>query len=79
MLQAGNVSFIDLSFEVTSALGTVGLSRDVTAGLTEKGRWVIEIAMILGRLGPLALVIAMASLSPHVPRGVRPHGKVMFG
>jgi len=79
MLQEGNVSFIDLGFEVTSALGTVGLSRDVTAGLTEKGRWVIEIAMILGRLGPLALVIAMASLSPHVPRGVRPHGKVMLG
>ncbi len=78
-LVAGEMSFVDVVFEVTSALGTVGLSREVTATLTEKGRWIIECAMILGRLGPLALVIAMASLSPRPARGERPRGRVMLG
>lgn len=78
-LQMGTVDFLDLAFEVTSALGTVGLSRDVTTSLTEGGRWVIDVAMILGRLGPLALVIGIASMSPRVARGERPHGRVMLG
>ena len=77
-LAAGELSFVDVVFEVTSALGTVGLSREVTTTLTEKGRWIIECAMILGRLGPLALVIAMASLSPRAARGERPRGRVML-
>ncbi|MGE4633702.1 MAG: potassium transporter TrkG [Planctomycetota bacterium] len=78
-LQSGRLTFVDIVFEVTSALGTVGLSREVTSSLTEYGRWVIEFAMIIGRLGPLALVIAMASLSRQAPRGERPQGRVMLG
>ena len=71
--------FIDYAFEVTSALATVGLSRGVTSTLSETGRTIIEVAMICGRLGPLALVLAMASISRSAPRGERPPGRVMLG
>jgi len=50
---------LDLFFEVTSALGTVGLSTGVTGQLTLAGKWVIIIAMLIGRLGPLSLLAAL--------------------
>jgi trk system potassium uptake protein TrkH len=75
----GNLGFIDYAFEVTSALATVGLSRGVTSGVTETGKIILEVAMIFGRLGPLALVLAMASISPLASRGERPTGRVMLG
>ena len=67
------------SREVTSALATVGLSRGLTPDVSEKGRIILEVAMIFGRLGPLALVLAMASISPLASRGERPTGRVMLG
>jgi len=75
----GNLGFIDYAFEVTSALATVGLSRGVTSGVSETGKIILEVAMIFGRLGPLALVLAMASISPMASRGERPTGRVMLG
>ena len=73
------LDFIACAFEVTSALATVGLSRGLTPDVSEKGRIILEVAMIFGRLGPLALVLAMASISPLASRGERPTGRVMLG
>lgn len=53
-------SFIDISFEVVSALGTVGLSRGLTGHLTETGQLMIIFLMIAGRLGPLTLAYSFA-------------------
>ena len=78
-LREGRVQLLDLAFEVTSALATVGLSRDVTSSLGDGGRWIIALAMLLGRLGPLALVLGLASISTVRPHGERPAGKVMLG
>ncbi len=50
---------LDLLFEATSALGTVGLSTGITAHLTCAGKWIIIIAMLIGRLGPLSLLAAL--------------------
>jgi trk system potassium uptake protein TrkH len=50
---------MDLLFEVASALGTVGLSTGVTGHLTCAGKWVIIIAMLVGRLGPLSLLTTL--------------------
>ncbi|MCP4710514.1 MAG: Trk family potassium uptake protein [Planctomycetes bacterium] len=50
---------LDLLFEVASALGTVGLSTGLTEHLTLAGKWVIIIAMFVGRLGPLSLLAAL--------------------
>jgi trk system potassium uptake protein TrkH len=53
-------SFIDISFEVVSALGTVGLSRGLTSQLSEAGQLMIIFLMIAGRLGPLTLAYSIA-------------------
>jgi trk system potassium uptake protein TrkH len=52
-------SLLDMMFEVTSAIGTVGLSTGITASLTTAGKWIIIVTMLIGRLGPLTLLTAM--------------------
>jgi trk system potassium uptake protein TrkH len=52
-------SLLDLMFETTSAIGTVGLSTGITASLTTAGKWIIITTMLIGRLGPLTLLTAM--------------------
>ena len=51
-------SFIDILFEATSAMATVGLTRGFTGSLTEAGKVIIIIAMYLGRLGPITMALA---------------------
>ena len=52
-------AFIDLFFEACSACGSVGLSVGVTPGLNVFGKMVIVAGMFLGRVGPLALLLAL--------------------
>ncbi|RKY12723.1 MAG: Trk family potassium uptake protein [Planctomycetota bacterium] len=52
-------SLLDLAFEATSALGTVGLSTGVTPTLTTAGKWIIIATMLIGRLGPLTLLVGL--------------------
>ena len=54
--------FMDVSFEVFSAIGTVGLTRNLTAGLNTIGRIIIIVCMYLGRTGPISLVIALNNI-----------------
>lgn len=53
--------FLDHLFEATSAFGTVGVSAGVTGGLTLPSRLLICAVMFLGRVGPVTLLLAMAS------------------
>lgn len=50
--------FIDVLFEEVSAFGTVGLTRNVTPGLSSIGKSIIALSMIFGKLGPLTMVVA---------------------
>ncbi len=59
-LQSGKFSFLDLLFETVSAFGTVGLSRGITAQLTDPGKLLIILTMYLGRLGPLTIALGLA-------------------
>lgn len=52
-------SFMDIFFEVISAFGTVGLSLNVTAHLTSLGKFIVACLMIIGRLGPITISIAL--------------------
>lgn len=52
----------EIMFETASALGTVGLSTDVTGPLTtltDAGKLIIIAVMLIGRLGPLTLLAAL--------------------
>ncbi len=53
--------FMDASYEVASALGTVGLSTGVTPGLSHACRVFIIALMYLGRVGILSISIAFAA------------------
>jgi trk system potassium uptake protein TrkH len=55
--------FIDLLFEIVSAFGTVGLSTGLTSELSRWGHLILIIAMFIGRVGPLALGLAMTQRS----------------
>lgn len=52
--------FLVILFEAASAFGTVGLSMGLTTNLSEAGRWVIMVTMLIGRLGPLTFGFALA-------------------
>lgn len=56
-----NYEFMDLLFETTSALGTVGLSFGITPMLSSIGKIVIAACMFIGRLGPVTIAVALAS------------------
>lgn len=49
----------DTTFEVVSALSTVGLSTGITAGLSAGSKLVLCAAMFIGRVGPIALVLSV--------------------
>lgn len=52
-----DASLLDLAYETTSAIGTVGLSRDLTSSLHLAGKIIIILCMYLGRIGPISLAI----------------------
>lgn len=69
--------FLDLAFEVTSAFGTVGLSRGATAELDGLGRAIVMVTMFIGRVGPLAIGFFLATGS--TARVRYPAGQVYLG
>lgn len=54
---------LDLCYEVASALGTVGVTTNVTMTLNIFGRFVIMVCMFIGRLGPITIAMALLSKS----------------
>ncbi|MBU8922967.1 MAG: TrkH family potassium uptake protein [Bacteroidales bacterium] len=52
---AGNEYFLSYLFEAVSAFGTVGLSMGITSSLTEAGKLVIIMLMMVGRVGLLTV------------------------
>lgn len=53
-----NADALDIVYETASATATVGLTRNLTASLTDIGKFVIIITMYLGRVGPISLAVA---------------------
>jgi len=52
--------FLEILFEVVSAFGTVGLSTGLTGTLSPAGKIVLCATMFIGRLGPLAVALAVS-------------------
>ena len=57
LMSRGGIVHTDALFEVLSALGTVGLSRNITPTLDAFGRIIIIVSMYLGRVGPISMAI----------------------
>jgi trk system potassium uptake protein len=75
LTEAGN--FLDLAFEVVSALSTVGLSRGITPALSAAGQGVIMLLMLIGRVGPLTLAFVIAN--PYSASIRYPAGRIAIG
>ncbi len=61
LLEGGRYSFIDLLFETTSAMATVGVSSIGTPNLTTASKIVLAPMMFFGRVGPLTMAMALAN------------------
>jgi len=59
--------FLDATFEVISALGTVGLSTGMTPHLSTAGRVIVIALMFIGRLGPISVFIALSRSGSQKP------------
>ena len=70
--------FMKILFEVTSAFGTVGLSLGLTTELNSVGKVLIIATMLLGRVGPLTLGLALAYREKQ-PEIRYAKGKIMIG
>lgn len=59
---------LTLFYEITSAFGTVGSSLNATGLLSYPGRFIVCLAMYLGRLGPIsvAMIVAGRGVSRHI-------------
>lgn len=75
---SANLLFIQVLFEVTSAFGTVGLSTGITSGLAAAAKMVLCLVMLVGRIGPLTLVLAISQQGPK-PAYAYPRATVMVG
>jgi len=53
--------FLSLFFDVTSAVGTAGLSMGAMADFSVVGKLVIAVIMFIGRVGPLALALSLGA------------------
>lgn len=78
LLAAENADFLDTLYEMTSAMATVGLSRNFTGTLSGAGKFIVIIGMYLGRIGPITMALA---INPkNTGRKISyPEGKVMVG
>ena len=60
VLRISDATTAQVLFEVVSATATVGLSTGITPDLPALGKWMLIICMFVGRIGPVALVSALA-------------------
>ncbi len=75
-----DIPLLNISFEVVSAFGTVGLSTGITPYLSGFSKLLIVLTMFLGRVGPLTLTYALARrLDRRKQNYSYPEGKIMVG
>lgn len=80
LMAAENFSFLDILYEVMSALATVGLSRGITGQLCIFSKLVLVIVMYIGRIGPITMVVAiMRKNQKNTVRYDLPNGRIIVG
>ena len=68
----------DASFEVASAIATVGLSVGITPTLSTAAKLILTLLMFAGRIGGLTMAIALSGEQTPAPTR-RPTGKILVG
>jgi potassium uptake protein, trkH family len=74
-----NKNFLDLAFEVYSAFGTVGLSRDLTPSLADISKFILIVTMFVGRVGPLTIALALSKSNLKKGHYTYPQENILIG
>ena len=74
------VPFIDILYEAFSAVGTVGLTADLTPTLSSASHMVLIVMMYIGRIGPISLALLFGGMSkPKARARELPEQRIMVG
>lgn len=79
LLAIENKPFLDILYESTSAIATVGLSRNVTGTLSTAGKWIIICAMYLGRIGPITMALFFNTKKSKTGGRTLPEERIIVG
>ena len=76
-----NLSIVDIVFEVVSAFATVGLTLGITTQLSFAGKIIVILLMIIGRLGPITISIALFKKHKEAKQSKAqyPYGNILIG
>ncbi len=69
----------DVTFEVISATGTVGLSTGITSSLTQIPKILIILCMFIGRIGFITIIGCFISTNKNKVMADYPEGKILIG
>lgn len=78
-LECGTFSVLDIIYESTSAMATVGLSRGITPLLSSAGKLVVIITMFIGRTGIFAMALKLGRQSENTELIKYPSESIMIG
>jgi trk system potassium uptake protein TrkH len=70
------IHFLDLLFDLVSGFSTTGYSTGIVPDLSIFGKYLLMITMLVGRLGPLTLALALAPQEHSVYRFVQERVKI---
>ncbi|MCR4575518.1 MAG: potassium transporter TrkH [Lentisphaeria bacterium] len=79
LIATNPVSMQDGLFEIVSASGTVGLTRDITPKLNTAGKLIVTVTMYLGRIAPISMAIFLAGIKNKKAIKRHPEGKFFIG
>ncbi|MBE5939193.1 MAG: potassium transporter KtrB [Lachnospiraceae bacterium] len=79
LIMVSEINFIDATYEIVSAVATVGLTRDTTGLLNMPGKLIIILCMYLGRIGPISMAIAFAKRGSNENRFSYPDEEITVG
>ena len=60
VIEGSGVALGPAMFEIASAIGTVGLTQNVTGTLMASGKIAVSMIMLFGRVGGLSMLMALA-------------------
>lgn len=80
IIEPDSILLADVIYETASAVGTVGLTANLTPRLCRVSQIILMILMYIGRLGPLSLVLTFAGKT-HPRDKIRslPQERIMVG
>ena len=71
---------LDCTYEIISAVATVGLTRSLTPTLPFMGKVIVILVMFIGRIGPVTLAVALRRRTGRKDVDIqRPEQRILIG